>query len=163
MSYVDTSVLVAALDPEDPRLDSAKGFLEQGGYKLVSELTLVELASVIGRRSDFLADLSKRLGVDERKAALAVLTYIIKRFNLVYKEVDSSKLVGFHRMYSPMAEAVNFSNLLRLKTLDLLHAAYMKTLKDMGEPVSEIVTVDADFKKAENLLKTHLDVSVRLL
>lgn len=160
---MDTSVLVAALDPEDPRHDSARGFLEQGGYKLVSELVLVELASIIGRRGDFSATLSERLGVDERKAALAVLAYIIKRFNLVYREVDSSKLAGFHRMYAPMAEAVNLSNLLRLKTLDLLHAAYTKTLKDTGEPVHEIATLDADFKKAENQLKTHLDISVKLL
>jgi len=50
MSYIDTSVIVASLDPEDPRSNEAKKILENEKCKIISELVLVELASVISRR-----------------------------------------------------------------------------------------------------------------
>ena len=51
MAYTGTSVIVAALDPSDPRCRKARRLLEDGGYRVVSELTLVELASVVSRRA----------------------------------------------------------------------------------------------------------------
>lgn len=45
MIYVDTSVIVAALDPMDPRRDEARKTLETHEDKVVSELVVTELAS----------------------------------------------------------------------------------------------------------------------
>ncbi|MEM3520711.1 MAG: PIN domain-containing protein, partial [Thermoproteota archaeon] len=50
MSYVDTSIIVAALDPEDPLQKSASMILKNEEDKIVSELVLLELTSVLSRR-----------------------------------------------------------------------------------------------------------------
>ena len=45
MSYIDTSVIVAALDPSDPRWKHARSILEGEGERVVSELVIAELGS----------------------------------------------------------------------------------------------------------------------
>ncbi len=45
--YVDTSVIVAALDLTDPGRKKARKTLEANGSKVVSELVIAELASVL--------------------------------------------------------------------------------------------------------------------
>jgi predicted nucleic acid-binding protein len=47
---VDTSVIVAALDPTDPRREEARKALELHDNKIVSELFVAELASVLARQ-----------------------------------------------------------------------------------------------------------------
>ncbi len=49
MSYIDTSVIVAALDPADPRRPKALKELENRDVKLVSELVIAELSSVLSK------------------------------------------------------------------------------------------------------------------
>jgi predicted nucleic acid-binding protein len=63
--YVDTSAIVAALDPSDSRMRRARGLLEHAEDKVVSELVIVELASVLSRRRSLLASIAGRLGVSE--------------------------------------------------------------------------------------------------
>ncbi len=54
MSYVDTSVIIAALDPKDHRRRYIKSFLEGNEYKVVSELVITELVSAFrGGRSSY--------------------------------------------------------------------------------------------------------------
>jgi predicted nucleic acid-binding protein len=48
--YIDTSVIVSALDPLDQEHDLARRVIRVRGDKVVSELTLVEMTSVIRRR-----------------------------------------------------------------------------------------------------------------
>jgi predicted nucleic acid-binding protein len=50
MSYVDTSIIVAALDYLDPRRELALEILEKKEDKKISELVLVELVSILSRR-----------------------------------------------------------------------------------------------------------------
>lgn len=50
MRYIDTSVIVSALDPLDQEHDLARRVIRVRGDKVVSELTLVEMTSVIRRR-----------------------------------------------------------------------------------------------------------------
>ena len=54
MSYVDTSIIVAALDKLDSRQRLALRVLEKGENKRVSELVLAELASILARRKSML-------------------------------------------------------------------------------------------------------------
>ena len=56
MIYVDTSVIVAALDPSDPRREEAKKTLELHDDKVVSELVVAELASVLTKQHKVLAN-----------------------------------------------------------------------------------------------------------
>jgi len=52
MSYVDTSAIVAALDLQDPRHRDVRNLLEEEKDKVVSELVLAELASMVVRREE---------------------------------------------------------------------------------------------------------------
>jgi len=165
LSYIDASVMVLALDPSDPRSSRAKERLEREGYKVISELVLVELSSVISKRRELLRELSNEIQVDEGKLIPAILLYMVKRFNLTYRSTGASKpaLPGLGRIYEPMLTAIELSGILRLKTLDLLHVAYIVILKNRGERISLIVTGDEDFKKAEAGLARNLKINIELI
>ncbi|MEM3945463.1 MAG: PIN domain-containing protein, partial [Candidatus Micrarchaeia archaeon] len=129
MSYVDTSIIVAALDPEDPLQKSASMILKNEEDKIVSELVLLELASVLSRRIS-LTEFKEKLKVREELVVPTLLLYLLKRFGLKYEKVDSrAKVPKFDSVYFPIATAITISRRLRLKTLDLLHIAYIRLLK----------------------------------
>jgi len=163
MSYIDTSVIVAALDSADPRRRRAREILEEEGHKVISELVLAELASALSRREELMSDLASRLGLSRELTIAAILLYIMRRFNLRYKAlVSRAKTLPFGKMHAPTAAAVELSGALKLKTLDLLHAAYIKLLKNEGEPIHTLVTADSDFEKAKKL-KSILGIDVTLI
>ncbi|RLG44830.1 MAG: hypothetical protein DRN90_08395 [Thermoproteota archaeon] len=87
MSYIDTSVIVAALDPSDRRRDQARRVLEGREDKFISELVLAELSSVLARREE-LKELASELGIREDLVLPAILIYLIKRFGLTYMKVN---------------------------------------------------------------------------
>lgn len=164
MSYVDTSVIVAALDPLDPRRERAKNILEEEVSKVVSELVLVELVSVLVRRERFLVDIANRLNLSGDEAIIAILLYILKRFNLKYRKVhNTSRLLILGEIYKPIAIAVQLSLKLKLKTLDLLHAAYVRLMKDEGEPIERFLTADKNFEKARKVFQEELGVDLYMV
>ncbi len=164
MSYVDTSVVVAALDPLDPRIKKAREFLEKEGNKIISEIALVELASVLARREEIISGIAKELGLDKREAIITLLIYIIKRFNLKYRSMDSETLFPLlGRMYKPMAEAVELSTQIKLRTLDLLHITYAKLIRDSGEFLQEFVTADTGFKKISGKLEEKIGLKLNMI
>ncbi|RLG53490.1 MAG: PIN domain nuclease [Thermoproteota archaeon] len=163
MSYIDTSVIVAALDPSDRRRDQARRVLEGREDKFISELVLAELSSVLARREE-LKELASELGIREHLVLPAILIYLIKRFDLTYMKVNG--LVGLPaigELYSPMAFAVIWSTKLKLRTLDLFHLAYVKIMKDEGSPVRSILTADKEFQKAKEIMKKEIGVEVSLI
>ncbi len=159
-----TSVVVAALDPSDPRWRSTRSVLEGGGEKIVSELVIAELASVLSRRDDLLSSIADEVGLGVDEAIIAVILYLLKRFNLKYKRAK-----GFERFpllgaaYKPMANTVKLASRLKLRTLDLLHVAYAMHLRELGEPIREIVTADHGFKRAEKVLREEMKLELRIL
>jgi len=164
VSYIDTSVIVAALDPLDPRQRSARIVLEdEERVKVVSELVLMELASVLVRR-ELLLELKARLDLREELVLPTVLLYLIKRFKLGYERVDGhTKIPVLGELYSPMAVALNLLTKLKLRTLDSLHVAYSKLLKDKGKEIDSLITVDEQFKSIVGKIKEILDIRVRIL
>ena len=60
---MDTSIIIAALDPRDPRRKKALKILGDSKPKIISELTIVELASVLARRREVIAALANRLSI----------------------------------------------------------------------------------------------------
>ena len=164
MSYVDTSVIVVALDPKDSRREHARSFLESDEYKVVSELVLVELASALSRRNELLLSLASKLGVSNELLVTASLLYILRRFKLKYRAITvRTRPLPFGRIYAPVAVATELSSTLRLKTLNLLHVAYVKILKEEGEPIRTLVTADSDFKRIKKELRDSIGVEVLLL
>jgi len=154
LSYVDTSAIVAALDPLDPRQRLVKELLEKEPYKVISELVIAELASVITRREELVDNIASTLGLRREEAFMAVLLYILKKFNLKYKSIrNSTRMPLIGNMYKPLAVAIELSHKLKLRTLDLLHTAYVKIMKDEGESIQKLITVDRDFEKARKVFR----------
>jgi len=163
MSYIDTSVIVAALDPSDRRRDRARQVLEGREDKFISELVLAELSSVLARRKE-LKELASELGVREDLVLPAILIYLIKRFGLIYKKVNGLvRLPAIGELYSPMAFAVTWSTKLRLRTLDIIHLAYVKIMKEEGLSVRNIFTADEEFQKANGITKKEIGVEVSII
>jgi predicted nucleic acid-binding protein len=164
MSYVDTSIIVAALDYLDPRQKSALEVLEKKGDKKISELVLVELASILSRKRNILYEAFRKIGVKEELMIPAAILYIVKRFRLEYKRVyDHGRVLPLGDFYLPLATAIELSSKFKLKTLDLLHLAYIKTLIDQEEEIFELITVDEDFKKEEESIKRELKIDIKTL
>ena len=164
MSYVDTSVIVAALDPLDPRSGEARRLLEREEGKVVSELVLAELASVIARREELVSGVAGELGLSAEEAVIAMLLYILKRFNLRYRSAEgSTRLPLLGRIYRPIATAIELSKPLRLETLDLLHVAYAKILRDNGEPIQKLLTADRDFEAARETLRREIGIDLHII
>ncbi|RLF24996.1 MAG: PIN domain nuclease [Thermoprotei archaeon] len=164
MMYVDTSIIVAALDPQDPRREEAMSILERSEVKVVSELVLIELSSVLSRRGELVRAMAERLRVSEELTILAMLTYILKRFGLKYVAMEGYlTMPSIGRVSKPFATAVEISSKLGLRALGLLHIAYVKLLKSMGEPIEVFVTADRNFIKAKRFLEDELNVSLRLI
>jgi predicted nucleic acid-binding protein len=164
MSYVDISIIVAALDYLDPRQKSALEVLEKKGDKKISELVLVELASILSRKRNILYEAFRKIGVKEELMIPAAILYIVKRFRLEYKRVyDHGRVLPLGDFYLPLATAIELSSKFKLKTLDLLHLAYIKTLIDQEEEIFELITVDEDFKKEEESIKRELKIDIKTL
>ncbi|RLF18312.1 MAG: PIN domain nuclease [Thermoprotei archaeon] len=164
MPYIDTSVIVLALDPTDPRRQHAITILEKEEYKIISELVLAELASVLSRREELISNLASKLGLSRELTIIAILLYILRRFNLRYRvPTIRAKALPFGRIYTPIAIAIELSATIKLKTLDLLHVAYIKLLREEGEPINTLITADTDFKSVEKELRDIVGIKVSLI
>ena len=164
MSYVDTSIIVAALDPSDSRSGDATKILEEETYKVISELTILELASVLSRKWKLLSDIADRLGLDRGLTIIAIILYLIRRFNLRYRGIKTqSKTTPLGRVYKPIADAVEIASTLNLRTLDLLHISYIKLLREEDEPIHKLITADKDFRAVKDYLEKNLGIHLSIL
>ncbi len=163
MIYVDTSVIVAALDPTDPRREKARETLGLHEDKIVSELVIAELASVLARQRRVLVALIDKLGVDDRVALTATILYILRRFNLKYADVRGFSRNIFGVLYDPVAYAIKLTERLSLKTLDLLHLGYIKAMEEQGLRIRTLLTADTEFKKVEKDLQESLGITIDLV
>ena len=126
ISYIDTSILLAALDEKDRRYDKARAILEESGrVKVISELVVTELASVVARRSDIVSSIGQILGLGPEEVMLAIILYVVKRFGLKLHTVErGTKIPTLGTMNVPLYEAVKLAPTTRLRTLDLIRTLH---------------------------------------
>ena len=125
MIYIDTNVIIAFIDERDPNHGKAVELLESlEGDRVVSKLSLVELASVYSRA-----------GLDE---SLALSIYSIKRIGARIVDVDFNEV---------LLHAFKLAPFLKLRTLDLLHVAACKVI---GAKL--FVTFDKDIISKSSLI-----------
>ena len=67
------------------------------------------------------------------------------------------------QMSLPVAAAIELSAKIKLRSLDLLHIAYVKLLKEKGFKISAFATLDEDFVKAKEFLEKELSVALETL
>ena len=130
----------------------------------MSELVLAELASILSRRGEMLLELSRKLKVKEELIVPIVILYILRKFKLSYRRVDGyRRIFMIDNLYPPFATAMDISSKFKLKILDLLHLAYIKTLMEQGEEINELITVDYDFEREREAIKRELNIDVKIL
>lgn len=154
MSYVDTSVIVAAIDAADPRREGALRFLQDREAKIVSDLAVVELSSVLSRRRELLEALAPALGLRSIDETVdAIVLYLIRRFGLRYHSLSrAARLLLIGGAWAVAALAYRLSARVGLRTLDLLHVSYAILLKRAGAGVERLVTLDKEFERAREEL-----------
>lgn len=131
--YLDTNIVIANIDEKDPNHNSVvKQLGGISGRRLVSRLTLVELASVY-----------TRAGL-ENPVALAM--YSVEKAGASIAGVDFNEV---------LEKAVLHAERLRLRTLDLLHVVVSSIL---GCKV--FFTLDTDIVNKSEKIKEELDITV---
>ena len=133
MIYIDTNIILSYVDEKDPNRDEVIAFSKRlDEDKIVSQLTVVELASVYARA--------------ELKKPVPLAIYSIKRFGSSVIEAELNRVVK---------ESLKHIQAVRLKTLDLLH---ITTAKVVG--ARAIATLDKDITKRADTIKNALGIEV---
>ncbi len=132
MIYVDTNVIISFVDGLDPNHEKALKVLGSlKDNKIVSKLTLIELASVYFRA-----------GLED---PLALAIYSIRHSSLELADVDFNIVLG---------NAFKLASILNLRTLNLLHVSVCKTFG-----AKFFVTFDKDIVgSSEALRKMGIEV-----
>ena len=88
-------------------------------------------------------------------AAPVVLLYVLKRFGLWYRRIDGrGNIYPLGDFYLPLAIAIELSSKVRLKTLGLLHLAYIAALKEQGKRSTSLSRLMKTSKGRRKLLNT---------
>jgi hypothetical protein len=87
----------------------------------------------------------------------------LKRFGLRYVPVKKFSRTLLGRFYGPIAYSILLSEKFGLRTLDLLHLAYIKALREHDIPVDTLLTADTDFKKNEEKIRDVIGITVKLV
>ncbi len=133
ITYIDTSVIVSYVDEADPNHEKAVALVSGiSGRRVVSRLTLAELASVYSRAG--LGD------------PLPLAIYSVKRVGAELVEVDFNEV---------LKEAFARAPALKLKTLDLLHVVACSRAG-----CSEFATLDADVIRRADSIRESLNIKV---
>ena len=133
MIYLDTNIIISYMDEKDPNHKTARNFIKSLSRekKLVSQLTIVELASVYSR------------GNVSEPQAFAI--YSVKEVKAEIINVDFTQALN---------EAFRLSHMVKLRTLDLIHIAICKT-----QNIEKFSTFDKDIiAKKEDLSEIGVKV-----
>ncbi len=145
MKYIDTSVIVSALDPADPSSISSNEVLQKQ-EKVVSELVITELSSVLSRNKNFVT-LMDELSGDRASSSYAMILYILKKFDLLFLPVQQIQVeMPIGNYGNIMSFAVELSRDIPMRTLDLLHLSYAHAMMESTKADIELITRDREFE-----------------
>ena len=145
MKYIDTSVIVSALDPADPSTISSIELLRRR-EKVVSELVITELSSVLSRNKNFV-NLLDELSGDRTSSSYAVILYILQKFDLLFLPVQQTRVeMPIGNCGNIMSFAVELSRDIPMRTLDLLHLSYAHAMMESTKADIELITRDREFE-----------------
>jgi len=133
--------------------------MDEVAQGIITELVVAKFFNVLLRREDLSSQLealvleSKELSPYERVVAL--LLYLVKRFKLTFFEVQAGKkYMAFGKIYAPLAQTLRISQILKMRTLDVMHLAYALIInKQIPKFLDIIATTDEEFNKNEKQIK----------
>jgi glycerol-3-phosphate cytidylyltransferase-like family protein len=156
MNYVDTSLVTVAMDTTTrARSKKAAAMLASAREKVVSELFLVELSAAISRKPELIS----ALPVEDTQPSTILLAYLVHLMSKYELKLlsPSNELVAtpLGRVGAESGFSIALSSDLKLRSLDLLHVAYLMSLKNRGFGIESFLTSNPDFSKAEKFLEDN--------
>lgn len=156
MNYVDTSLVIAAMDTSTgPRSREATTLLASTREKVVSEVFLVELAASISRKPELISAVSVE-GTQPSTVLLAYVVYLMSKYEVKLLPPSAEQVATpFGKVNVESGSCLALASDVRLRSLDLLHVAHLISLKTRGFNIESLLTSDSDFSKAQRFLEEH--------
>ncbi len=157
--YIDTSVIVAAVDGGDRRNRDASKFLSREKEKIISPLVLAEVFSVVSRNS---AGLISRFEVeiDEKDLPAVIARLSMKKYGLRLVYSFDREVTIFGEVPAEVKLAFTLAPQLKLRTLDLLHLSNAWNLRLNGYRVDEFATFDSGILEKAVAIEELTDIRV---
>ncbi len=169
--YLDTSVILARYLPTDPDFRAVEKFFQKSSEpKYISEISVLELYCVFSRliRGGLLAALGDIREFDdlnvEEKVIVAV-EHAIRTWRLRVAISDRTFLkfpVGKQtiEIQHELFEAIRISPTLALRTLDTLHLAYVRAIKELAVDLQTFMTLDKEIASRRETIQNELGITV---
>jgi len=165
MSYVDTNVILAKYFPGDKVQIQASLFLETRQRKIVSPITVIELAAVISRLDVELKAPKELLDERPKRRIRALVEFMIRDSDLVLAGLSIQTKVKLGKTVATIPieyhSSLRLAHALKLKTLDLLHLSYADLLKRSGYELENFVTYDQDVLAKSKEIKEETGIQVK--
>jgi predicted nucleic acid-binding protein len=158
MAYVDTSIVIAYYFREDPNHGKAAKVIDilkkENREMIISPLTIIELYSVLSRKSEEYALPPRIRAVDNEKLRIRILVnHVIKDMKLrIVDDEPRVEQINKTKLFHIYQKAIKYAVDLKLKTLDLLHIAYATLLAGKGL-VNVFTTLDNEILAKGYLLE----------
>ena len=138
MNYIDTSIIIILLDRNDTRFYEANKVVSEED-PVMTDMGMVEFISFLSRNN--------------LENPIAYAYHTLQKYNIkLLSLVNSSFLMSFGSINSLFYKAMELSEKIKLRTLDLLHVSYCIYLKSNNYEIKNLFTADKEFSKSEKTL-----------
>ncbi len=170
-TYLDTSVIIARYMPADPAFKKVQMlFRASAEARYISEISVLELHCVFSRliRAGVLSvhlGLSSFADLEMKEKVRVAVEHAIRTWRLTvttpertYAKFPLSRqtIETQHELF----EAIRTAPALGLKTLDILHLTYAKTMREAVPDLKTFTTLDEDIVSRRNEIENELDITV---
>lgn len=163
MIYLDTSVILSALDISDSGNAASLGHLERESVKVVTELTMVEFNSVFVRKHINIGE-NQNLLTNYRLRSYSALIYLLQRFKITYFAIHQEKEKSpLGDLGSVFKMAFEFASEIHMRTLDLLQLAYAFRVKEATNEKIEFLTRDFEFGKYSRQIEEITGLTINVI
>ena len=137
-------MIVSALDPTDPSSVNSVEALKRP-EKIISELVITELSSVLSRNNNFM-NLVEELSGDRASTLYATIIYILQKFDLLFIPLQQANFETPIGNYGNiMSFAIELTKDVPLRTQDLLHLSYAHAITESTKSSIEFMNRDKEF------------------
>jgi predicted nucleic acid-binding protein len=171
VTYLDTSVIIARYMPADPAFNKVERlFRASTEARYISEISVLELHCVFSRliRGGMLSaplGTSSFADLETKEKVKVAVEHAIRTWRLTvatpertYARYPLSRqtIETQHELF----EAMRTAPALGLKTLDMLHLIYAKTIRETVPDLETFTTLDGDIISRRNEIESELDITV---
>jgi hypothetical protein len=170
-TYVDTSVIIARYMPSDRSFQKVESFFKtSSGPRYISEISVLELHCVFSRlvRGGMLAahlGFSFFAALEMKEKVRVAVEHAIRTWRLTVLSPERTyarfPLSGQTiEIQHELFEAIRTAPVLGLKTLDMLHLIYARTMREVVPELTTFTTLDGDMISRRDEIDKELGIRV---